>query len=122
MNNKLTRFPSGAIALCEISSLDHEVLDDSVECRTLVAKILLSCGQSAEVLHCLGDRLSVETHHNAAEGFIAVGDVEVDFVCDFGAFGGFCRLSEERNLANKLALYSDDINERGGGLRCLKGR
>jgi hypothetical protein len=117
VNDKRTGLSSGAITLCEISSLDHEVLDDSVECRALVSKILLSCGQSAEVLYCLGNRLSIETHHNAAEGFIAVGDVEVDFVCDFGAFGGFCRLSEERNLANKLALYSDDINKRGGGLR-----
>jgi hypothetical protein len=116
VNDKHTGFSSGAITLCEISSLDHEVLDDSVECRAFVSKILLSCGQSAEVLHCLGDRLSVETHHNAAEGFVAVGDVEVDFVCDFGAFDSFCGLGEERKLANELALYSDDTNKRAEGL------
>jgi hypothetical protein len=117
VKDKRTRFSSGAITLCEISSLDHEVLDDSVECRALVSKILLSRGQSTEVLYSLGNRLSIETHHNATEGFITMGDVEVDFVCDFGAFGGFCGLGEERKLANELALYSDDMNKRGGGLR-----
>ena len=31
------------IALCEVSTLDHELLDDTVEGRSLVAETLLSC-------------------------------------------------------------------------------
>jgi hypothetical protein len=116
VDDKRTGLSSGAITLCEISSLDHEVLDDSMECRAFVSKILLSCGQSAEVLHCLGNRLSIETHHNAAEGFIAVGDVEIDFMCDFGAFDSFCGLGEERKLDNELALHSDNMNKRAEGM------
>jgi hypothetical protein len=34
------RLSAGAIALCEVSTLDHELLDDSVEPRALVVQRL----------------------------------------------------------------------------------
>ena len=42
---------SGTIALSEISALDHELLNDAVEGRTLVSKALLtSCKGTAELV------------------------------------------------------------------------
>ena len=41
---------AGAVALGEVTALDHEVLDDAVEGRALVTKALLACSKSSEVL------------------------------------------------------------------------
>jgi hypothetical protein len=63
-----------------IPSLDHELLDNAVEGGSLVAEALLAGSKGTEVLSGLGDGLAVETDGDAAELFIAVGDVEVDLV------------------------------------------
>ena len=39
-------FPSGAVAHGEISTLDHEVVDDTMEARSFVAKAFLTSSQS----------------------------------------------------------------------------
>jgi hypothetical protein len=73
-----------------IPSLDHEVLDDTVESRALITEALLAGGKSTEVLSGLGDSLAVEADHNAAKLLIAVGDVEVDLLllaCSLGRAG-----------------------------------
>jgi hypothetical protein len=44
---------TSAVALGEITTLDHEVLDDTVEGRALVAKALLASSKSSEVLGSL---------------------------------------------------------------------
>lgn len=46
------RLSAGSVALCEISSLDHELGDDSVEGGALEAETLLSCAQTTEILRC----------------------------------------------------------------------
>jgi hypothetical protein len=49
----------------EVTTLEHEVGDDSVERRTLVAKTLLASAESTEVLSGLGDLLVEEVEVNA---------------------------------------------------------
>jgi len=41
----------------EVTTLAHEVGDDTVECGSLEAESLLSCAQSTEVLRGLGDHI-----------------------------------------------------------------
>lgn len=47
---------TSSIAVGEVTTLDHEVLDDTVEGRALISEALLAGSQSAEVLsglrHC----------------------------------------------------------------------
>lgn len=47
-------FASSAIVVGKVSSLAHEVGDDSVESAVFEAKAFLSSAQSSEVLSCLG--------------------------------------------------------------------
>lgn len=42
------RLAAGAVTLCEVTTLNHEVLDDTVESGVLVAEALLASGQSTE--------------------------------------------------------------------------
>jgi len=74
--------PSGAVAVGEVTTLDHEALDDTVECRALIAEALLATRESAEVLSSLGDCLAVKPDDDAPQGLVAMGDVKV---------GGFIR-------------------------------
>lgn len=91
----LTGLATSAVALGEVAALDHKVLDDTVEGRSLVAEALLAGGESAEVLSSLRDSLAIETKGDTAEVLIAVLNVEVDLVSDLGALGGSGSLGEE---------------------------
>lgn len=53
-------FSTSAITTGEVTTLEHEVGDDSVERRALVAEALLTSAESTEVLSGLGDLLVVE--------------------------------------------------------------
>lgn len=92
-----TRLATGAVALGKVAALDHKVLDDAVEARPLIAKALLARGERAEVLGRLGRGLAVEADDDAAEGLVALGDVEEDLVRDLGALDGLDRLREEED-------------------------
>jgi len=50
----------------EVTTLEHELRDDTVERRALVAETLLASAESAEVLGSLGDFLIVEVEVDAA--------------------------------------------------------
>lgn len=90
-----TRLSASAITLGEVSTLDHEVLDNTVEGRVLISEALLAGSQSSEVLDCFGDSLAVETHHNAAHRLVAMADIEVNFMGNLWAFHSFSSLGEE---------------------------
>lgn len=90
-----TGLATGAVALGEVTALDHELLDDTVEGRTFISESLLPGRESAEVLSGLGDGLAVKTHDDTANGLIAVRDVEVDLVGDLGPLRGLGGLGEE---------------------------
>lgn len=66
------------ITIGEITALDHELFDDSVESRSLVTEAFVPCAQNTEVLSGLGDRPPVETNHNSAQFLISMGDIEID--------------------------------------------
>lgn len=79
---------TSAVALGEVAALDHKVLDDAVERRSLVAKALLAGGKGTEVLGGLGHGLAVEPKGDATEVIVALLNVKVDLVGDLGALGG----------------------------------
>ena len=91
----LTGFATSTIALCEITTLNHESLNDTVESRALISESFLSRGQSTKVLSSLWDGLAVKTDHNATHFLISMGDVEEDLVSDLGAFVGHGWLRKE---------------------------
>lgn len=66
------------IAVGEVTALDHELLDDSVESRSFITKALFACAQSTEVLRGLGDCLPVEAYNNSTQCFISVRNIEID--------------------------------------------
>ncbi len=66
------------VTVSEITTLNHKLLDDSVESRALVSKTLLASGKSTKVLRGLGDSLSVQSNNNPAERFIPMRDVKVN--------------------------------------------
>lgn len=92
-----TRLPTRAIAIGEVATLAHEVLDHAVEAGALVTEALLAGGQGAEVLNRLGHRLAVEADDDAAHGLIAVRDVKEHRVRDLRALASQCRLSKEEH-------------------------
>ena len=86
---------ASAVALGEVTTLDHKVLDDTVEGGTLVTKALLASSKSSEVLgrlmtrkhwpacevrmcSYLGDGLAVETEDDASKLLITGSYIEVD--------------------------------------------
>lgn len=92
-----TGLSTSAIMVGEVSTLDHESLNDTVEGRPLVSKVLLASRQRSEVLDGLGNGLAVQPHHDAAHGLVAMADVEVDLVGDLGALDGLCGLGKEED-------------------------
>uniref|UniRef100_A0A0E9X487 Uncharacterized protein n=1 Tax=Anguilla anguilla TaxID=7936 RepID=A0A0E9X487_ANGAN len=55
-----------SIVVCEVTALTHEVWDDTVEARPLVAKALLPSTEGTEVLCSLWDNISPQLHYNSA--------------------------------------------------------
>ena len=92
---KLTGLATSAVTLGKVTALDHELLDNTVESRTLVAESLLTSSQSAEVLSRLRDSLSVQTKDNSAQWLVTLFNVEIDLVSDLGTLGSFSCLGEE---------------------------
>jgi hypothetical protein len=72
------RHRGSTVAIGEVASLDHEVLDNAVERGTFISKTFLAGGEGAEVLSGLGRSLAVEANYNAAHGLVAMCDVKVD--------------------------------------------
>ena len=68
------------IAIGKVTTLNHELLDHSVESRSLVAEPLFPCAQSTEVLGGLGDGLAIKTNHDSAQLLISMCDIEVDLM------------------------------------------
>ena len=58
--NSLLLLEKSYIATSEVTTLQHELRNDSVELAALVAEALLACAESAEVLGRLGDYIVVE--------------------------------------------------------------
>nr|ACN27694.1 unknown [Zea mays] len=81
------RFTTPPVPESEVTSLEHEAGDDSVELTSLVvegfatlANPFLSCAKSSEVLCRLRNSLPKKPHDNPACGLAVDLDVEVDLV------------------------------------------
>jgi phenylalanyl-tRNA synthetase beta subunit len=100
--------PACSIASSEISTLDHELLDYSVEDATLVAEGLaclsyafLAGAEAAEILCSFWDYIVVQLEGNSAFFLGADGDVEVDTT----ALGFFGHLEGELQLEAGLKMF-----------------
>jgi len=87
---------TGAVATGEVTTLRHELRDDTVELGAGVAEALLAGAQSTEVLGGRGDDLVVELERDATPVLdfslgVGVRDVEVNLDrfdhCDCGGWG-----------------------------------
>ena len=73
---------SRAVAGREVAALDHEILDDAVEGRALVAKAHRARAELLEVFRRARDVVAVEAHDDVAGRGASHGDVEEDLVGD----------------------------------------
>jgi len=99
---------ASTITTSEVSALNHELLDDSVERRSFVAEALFAGCKSSEVLRSLGDGLAIETHDNPAKFFISMRDVEVDLVGNLRTLCCFRSLGEEDESKSDNEHQRDD--------------
>lgn len=60
----VNRLAAGAVVIGEVTALAHEVRDDAVEDRRLVAESLLAGAQSTEVLRCLRHNVAAQLKSN----------------------------------------------------------
>lgn len=68
---------TGAVALGEITSLEHERWNHTVEAGSLITVAILTSGELTEVAGGLGNDVIVELEHDAASGGVVDGDVEL---------------------------------------------
>ena len=66
------------VAVGEVTTLDHKLLDDPVESRSFVTEAFFPCAQSTEVLSGLGDCLPIKTDHHPTQFLVPVCDIEKD--------------------------------------------
>lgn len=58
--------PTSAITIGEVTALDHESLDDTVEGRPFVAKALFASAESTEVLCGLGYGFAIKANNDSS--------------------------------------------------------
>ena len=66
MIDRYKRAKGAYVAAGEVTTLEHELGDDAVEGRALVAEALLASAESTEVLGGLGDDIVKEVKADAA--------------------------------------------------------
>lgn len=70
-HNRIVTYPG------EVTTLEHEVGDDTVETRSLVSEPVLAGGKLTEVTGCLGDDVVVELEDDATRGLVVDRDIEL---------------------------------------------
>merc|ERR1711997_347833 len=78
------RLSASSVSSGEVSALEHEVLDDSMEGAALVSLRLLPGGQRGKVLHSSGHHISKQSDLDGSSVCSANGDVEEDFLGHLG--------------------------------------
>ena len=73
----IDRLSTSSVAPGEVTTLEHELGDDTVERGTLISEAVLASGKLTEVLCSLGDDVVVQLEHDAAARRAADGDIEL---------------------------------------------
>jgi len=68
---------TSAVVVGEVSTLAHEVGDDTVENAAFVAKALLASAKGAEVFSGLGNNVAPQLNHDPAGGLAVDGHIKV---------------------------------------------
>mmetsp|Transcript_62401 Transcript_62401/g.71567 ORF Transcript_62401/g.71567 Transcript_62401/m.71567 type:complete len:201 (+) Transcript_62401:2354-2956(+) len=83
----INRFTSSSVSSGKVTTLDHEVGDDSVEGRSLEVQGLssnsgsiLTSGEGSEVLNSLGDILTEQSQNDSTSFFTVDFNIEKDLV------------------------------------------
>ena len=87
----------------KVASLAHELRDDAMETRALVAKPRLSSAKLTEVFSSLGNVVAIQPKNKATSVFIPDGDVKVDLVGDWA-----------RGSCGSHGADSSSVGTRGG--------
>jgi len=77
-------FSTSAVVVGEVSTLAHEVGNDTVERTSLVAESLLTGAKSPEVLRSLGDNIFTKLHGDAPYGLSISANIEIHLGGHFG--------------------------------------
>lgn len=92
---------ASAVATGEVTTLKHELRDDTVEFGFLVSKALLASAESTEVLSCLGDDVVEELEVDATVlvfHFAGLGDVALGVDLDLGARPGAVKKASDDHV------------------------
>lgn len=68
---------TGAVATGKVTTLEHEVGDDTVEAGALVAETVYTSGELTEVARRLGYHVVVKLEGDAARGLVVDSDIEL---------------------------------------------
>ena len=85
----IDRLSSSSIMICEISTLDHEIRDDSVESTsfivqrfTVLSYAIFPCAESSEVFYSFWNHFTVKSEDNTACSFSIDGNVKEGFASE----------------------------------------
>ena len=90
-------------------TLNHKVLDDTVELAASKSKTLVACAKGTEVLSCLWDIISIQADDNLSSVLAANVDVHEDLGGDFYAHQTTFRLHRRHRHRT-----DPDLPDRGG--------
>ena len=68
---------ASAVTLGEITSLQHELRNDTVEAGTRIAKALLACGKLSEVVCSVGDDIIIQLEYNSTRVLAVDSDIKL---------------------------------------------
>jgi len=111
----VNRDSTGSVMAGKVTTLDHEIFDDTVEARAFVAHLdstlvsLLASAKGAEVFSGLGDDIVVELENDSASRLASDFNIEEDsWTCSHLLFG--CFLLGEKGNKNGV-----DLSFKGSG-------
>ena len=68
---------TSTIAPGEVTSLQHELRNDTVETGTLISKAMLACAKLSEVACSVGDDVIIQLKYNFSQGDAVDGDIKL---------------------------------------------
>lgn len=104
------RAAAGAISLCDVPALNHELGDDAVNCRTRIAEALVARGELAEVAGGVGTDGVVELEYYSSKRIAVDLHIEIDILDACGHERGREAREMEREQGSRRAHSGPDLN------------